>query len=134
MRPRPPALAAVALAVLGLAGCGEGPMTTVRGHTIRVTLDEYRIVPQRLSVGAGRLRFVVRNDGRLIHDLQIATTARTDASGDPLPIARTHGLYPGQSATLTVRLAPGAYRLSCTLLHHDQLGQHGSLRVVARRS
>ena len=41
------------------------------GPVVRVTLDEYAITPQDLSVPSGRVELVARNAGRLTHNLRV---------------------------------------------------------------
>lgn len=118
-------LAALA-AVVG--GCGgDDPYRTDR-PILRMVVDEYRIVPQDVVVRPGRMKFVVRNTGRLPHNLVIQEPDGPD--GKPVEIARTDTMQPGQTApAIKVTLAPGTYRLVCTILNHDDLGQYGSLEA-----
>ena len=129
---RPTTTAAVlTAAVLVLAGCGgAGPFKTDRPQ-LKLTLDEYRIVPQDVVVKPGRMKFVVRNAGRLTHNLVIQIPPQK--AGDPpepVPGGRVDTMQPGQTANpIKVTLAPGEYRLVCTIANHDDLGQFGTLKV-----
>jgi uncharacterized cupredoxin-like copper-binding protein len=122
-------LAALTLPALALAGCGEGDVFRTERPIVRVMLDEYRIVPQNISIRPGRTKFVVRNAGRLTHNLVIQNE-RTDGTFVELPDRRVATMQPGQTAEpIKLDLTTGTYRLVCTIANHDDLGQFGRLEV-----
>lgn len=122
-------LAAGAAAAAAIAGCGGGPVTTVRGQTLRLRLDEYRIEPARIRIRAGRITILARDTGILTHNVAVESPKRKP--GRPFTqYARTRTMHPGQSATLTITLRPGVYRLACTIANHDDLGQYATLHVI----
>ena len=45
----------------------------------------------------------------------------------------TKTLFPGETGQTTVDLAPGKYRLVCTIANHDNLGQYAELKVARAR-
>jgi uncharacterized cupredoxin-like copper-binding protein len=116
------------LATCLLTGCGEPEPVRVREGVVRVTLDDYAIMPQDISVPAGRVELVARNAGRLTHNLRVEVPP-----GDPgeqsEPLGGTPTAQPGQTVRATLRLEPGTYRLRCSLANHDDLGMHGELTV-----
>jgi hypothetical protein len=123
------------LALLGaaalLAGCGEPEPVTDRDGVLRLTLDEYTITPQNLKVRAGRIKLVVRNEGRLAHDVVI----EEDIEGEgvqPRVFGRTAVARAGERVRERepIRLGPGRYRISCSQGNHDNLGQYGTLEVT----
>jgi plastocyanin len=127
---RPLVLAACLTAAL--AGCGGGgekhqgkAVTVERGHVVRVTGREYSFTPDRIVVAGGGGSITVRftNAGSLAHDLRVFQ-GRREVGGTPA--------FQGGSRTATLRLAPGDYRMVCTVGDHAQLGMNGSLRVRAR--
>ena len=121
-------LVALTLAVL-LGGCGTDPVT-VEGSTLRLRLDEYRITPQDVRVRSGRLRIVATNVGRLTHNVKIVKQDEQDLEAPPTEIGGTRTAQPGESVPVTFEdLAPGTYRLACTIANHDDLGQYGTLEV-----
>jgi len=124
-------LAAAALALCGLAGCGGGhAYVPATGRTLSLRLDEYRVLPERLTVPAGKIRIVARNTGRLTHNVAVVQFDRPLGEDEERQYARTPTAHPGERVQTTVTLRPGRYRLVCTIANHDNLGQYGELKVV----
>ena len=113
--------AALAAALVLLAGCGAGARVAANG-TLQVALTEYRVQPQSVQAAAGTLAIVVHNYGRLSHDLVISL--------DGHPEAATKPIGPGQSADLYATLTPGHYVMASTILSDQALGAYGSLVVT----
>jgi uncharacterized cupredoxin-like copper-binding protein len=123
-------LAAVVLAASALAGCGaDDPYVPAKGRTVSLRLDEYRVLPQRVTVPAGRIRLVGRNTGRLTHNLAVVQFDRPLGEDEERQYGRTPTAHPGRQVETTVTLRPGKYRLVCTIANHDNLGQYGELKV-----
>ncbi|HEY0344479.1 MAG TPA: cupredoxin domain-containing protein [Solirubrobacteraceae bacterium] len=126
--PRSSTAAALVAIALVAGGCGGDDTFRTQRPVLRVTLDEYRIVPQDIEVKAGRMKLEVRNTGRLTHNLAIQVPG--GPNDKPTQIARVATMQPGQTAApVKVTLAPGEYRLVCTIANHDDLGQFGTLKV-----
>jgi uncharacterized cupredoxin-like copper-binding protein len=126
--------AALALAAVGLSGCGsDEPYVPAAGRTVSLRLDEYRVLPQRVTVPAGRVRLVGRNTGRLTHNVAVVQFDRPLGEDEERQFARTPTAHPGQQVHTTVTLEPGKYRLVCTIANHDNLGQYGELKVESPR-
>ena len=124
--------ASLALGLSVLAGCGANePYTPAAGRTVSMRLDEYRVLPARVSVPAGRVRLVGRNTGRLTHNLAVVQFDRPLGEDEERQYARTPTAHPGDVVRTAVTLKPGKYRLVCTIANHDNLGQYGELKVVA---
>ena len=118
--------------VLVLGGCGDDEPVEIEGRTLRLRLDEYRIMPQDVTVTAGRLRIVATNVGRLTHNVKIVRQDSTDLEAPVEEVAGTRSTQPGESTSVTIEdVEPGEYRLACTIANHDDLGQYGTL-VVSR--
>jgi uncharacterized cupredoxin-like copper-binding protein len=122
-------LALLAVLALALGGCGDEDVFRTDRPILRLMLDEYRVVPQSIVVVAPkRMKFDVRNGGRLTHNLAIQIPEGPD--GRPVEVARTETMQPGERAeAIKVTLAPGEYRHVCTIANHDDLGQYGTLKV-----
>ena len=115
-------LIAAALLTAALAGCGgPEPAAQARDGRVEIVLDDFYLSPQRVRAPAGRLTFAVANRGRLPHNLR----AR-GSRGEPLAVTT---LLPGASATETVTLRAGEYKLVCTVANHEELGMTGRLLV-----
>jgi plastocyanin len=115
------AIAVFATALL-LTGCGGAePVATAQSGRLDVTLDEYLIAPQDVSVPAGPVTVHVVNRGRLRHSLRL-----WGADGEPVAV---RSLFPGDSADRTATLKPGEYRMVCTIMNHAELGMTGRLVV-----
>jgi uncharacterized cupredoxin-like copper-binding protein len=122
-----------ALGAGALGGCGdEGPAAGARAGHLVVTLDEFRVRPERIRVPAGRLRIVARNAGVLAHDVAVLPGRRPLDPSSERRFGTSATALPGQVVALTVRLRPGRYRLACVLSNHDNLGEYADLEVVPR--
>ncbi|HZO37324.1 MAG TPA: cupredoxin domain-containing protein [Solirubrobacteraceae bacterium] len=121
-------LLALSLSALAGAGCGGAHTTAASDRTIDVTLDEYRIVPQRISAPAGTLRVVARNTGLLTHNLVIETIPK-NPDNPPRRLRQLRTLHAGERTARSVTLRPGTYRLVCSIANHETLGQYGTLIV-----
>jgi len=112
-----------------LTGCGEPEVFRTDRPILRVELDEYRIVPQNVSVKGGRMKFAARNTGRLTHNLVIQLVPDRFAAR-PIEIGRTQTMQSQQTGeAIKLELTPGEYRLVCTIANHKDLGQFGTLKV-----
>jgi uncharacterized cupredoxin-like copper-binding protein len=108
-----------------LIGCAPPPE-----REIVVAMTEYAFLPPMIEIGtAERVRLVVRNIGRLEHDLS------PDDRGRALGLAHVH-LGPGASASndWTAPADPTEVRLICTIVGHESLGMVARLVVRPRAS
>ena len=119
----PHARATVALVALAVViGCGgDEPTAVVRDANVEITLDEYFIRPQNIDLRAGRATFTVADRGRLRHSFRL-----WGANSAPVEIET---IFPGQTRTQSADLAPGEYRMVCTVSNHAELGMTGRLVV-----
>jgi plastocyanin len=114
-----------------LFGCGrDAPYVPTSGRAVSLRLDEYRILPSRVTVPAGRVRIIARNTGRLTHNVAVVQFNRPLGDDEEKQYARTPTAHPGDVVRTTVTLKPGKYRLVCTIANHDNLGQYSELKVV----
>jgi hypothetical protein len=121
-------LVAALLATLTLAGCGAGHTTRVAGDSLALTLEEYRILPQTVSVPAGPLRIVACNHGILTHNVALQrgtldSDERPTLAGIPTLLPRKCG------SMLTTSLSPGRYLLTSTVGNQAVLGMAATLVV-----
>jgi len=130
MRTRPLAAAALAplLLLAPLTGCGAAPAVRVSGHTLSLTLQEYRILPQTASVPAGPLRLVACNRGILTHN--VALQRGTLDSGERTTLTAIPTLLPGRCGSVrSPPLAAGRYLLVSTVGNQAVLGMAATLEV-----
>jgi plastocyanin len=131
-RPLAPLVAVVAVCAAALFGCGsDAPYVAADGRTVSLRLDEYRVLPPRVTVTAGRIAIVARNVGRLTHNVAVVQFDRPLGEDEERQYARTPTAHPGTVVRTAVTLRPGKYRLVCTIANHDNLGQYGELKVEA---
>ena len=125
------------LAATGGAGAAPASDATASAARIKVVLTEWKLVPSVVRVSPGAITFVVRNMGKIPHELAIVRTGRHHHA---LPMAGSKAseaglmgeieeFLPGQTRRLVVKLAPGKYVLLCNLPGHYMAGQYASLRV-----
>ena len=139
-RGRARAALAVAAAVLSaglVAITASAAHTASAGSVVSVALLEWKLVPGKVTVPAGRVSFVVRNDGTMAHEFVVLRSDRHHHSlsvkgGKALEAGRL-GRIPqipaGTSKRITLRVHPGKYVLLCNMLGHYQAGQFAALRA-----
>jgi uncharacterized cupredoxin-like copper-binding protein len=99
-----------AVVVFDVEGAAKGASTTVAGVTVKATEVEYKITLSTHKVHHGVVTFVVKNSGKIPHNLTIQGGKHTT------------NIAPGKSAKLTVTLKKGSYTLYCSVPGHRQLG------------
>lgn len=104
---------------------------------VSVALDEWKLMPGKVTVRAGRVSFIVRNDGTMDHEFLVLRSDRHHHSlkvkGGKAVEAGRMGRIPaipsGTSKRLTLKVPPGKYVLLCNLLGHYQAGQFAAMLV-----
>ena len=100
-------------------GSGSVGVSSV-GGTVPVSLTEFAIGPENVTVGAGGT-LLVSNDGTMLHNLEVVGTDLV-----------TPDLAAGESAQLDVSaLEPGEYEILCNIPGHADAGMKGTLVVQA---
>ena len=103
---------------------------------VRVELGEMYVRPSVRSIGAGKVTFVVRNVGKLEHELIVSRIPVVmEAPGMPdhhAGLGMTDHMGPGGKGKLTLRMKPGTYELFCNVPGHYAAGQR--LRFKVRSS
>ncbi len=127
----------LALGAIVLAGCGAAhkpattstsaaaPATPAATTTTRlpprtISVDEYEFgfTLSRQTISAGKVTFVMRNIGSLMHNFDLI-----GALDGPF-------LVPGQTSTMTARLKPGTYTFVCSVKYHAAEGMQGTFTVT----
>jgi uncharacterized cupredoxin-like copper-binding protein len=145
--------------VLLAAGCGEdrGESTSTNGTgttatepssttseaesesgAIEVGLNEWKVIVEAPSVGAGPVKFEGENEGKVEHELVVL---KTDTKAADLEVdgavakeegenlGEASGIAPGEKGDLEVDLEPGHYILLCNLPGHYQQGMYTDLDI-----
>jgi plastocyanin len=86
---------------------------------VKIYVNEYEFgfKLSRVTVPAGRVTFIMRNSGAIIHNFDVI-------GGKEGPF-----LAPGQSAKMTVTLKRGEYIYVCSVKYHAAQGMQGTLFV-----
>ena len=101
-------------------GCGGGQPP---GST-KISMTEYKFIPNHLEVKAGKVVLYLVNAGSLSHDLTVV-----DAAGKR--IGKSDLVQPGNAATFAIEnLAVGTYTIYCDVTGHRQSGMEGSIEVT----
>jgi plastocyanin len=134
----PPTLAAL-VALTGCSGGGGEPkvdggqkkesVTVGRNQPIAFGADEYAFEPKNVVMNSGTsqptvVRFVLRNNGALAHDLHVERDGE-DLGGTPI-------FGPGKTESGQAMLSPGTYQFICTVGDHADLGMKGTLTVTEK--
>jgi uncharacterized cupredoxin-like copper-binding protein len=109
-------LSAIVLALAG-ATTAAARSSAMKATTVQVTAKDYSFVLSRKTVPHGKVSFVIKNDGKTLHNFEIA--GHTSKSIDP-----------GKMTTLQVALKAGRYPYKCAVDGHADLGMKGVLRAT----
>jgi plastocyanin len=124
MRTRTATLLAAFAALALASGCGgTGAPVRTDATSFTITLDDYLIRPQEITVPAGkRLTVTIVNRGRLGHTLRLRRGSGAD-------VFQQGTIRPGRRVTRRLRPKPGTYTMYCAIANHEELGMHGTFEV-----
>ena len=86
--------------------------------TVQVGLHDFRLVPNELTVKAGTVTFVLKNEGRYTHDFRVEGQGIDEKAPK---VGR------GREREWQIALQPGSYRISCPVSNHSSRGMTGIL-------
>jgi plastocyanin len=89
--------------------------------TLHAVATDFGFALDASQVRAGKITFLVKNDGAMPHDFAIQGHGVDQKTGM---------LKPGHTMSLKVNLKPGIYTYRCTVLGHTLLGMKGTLTVT----
>jgi len=99
-----------AVVVFGRESEAKGAGETAKGVTVQAKEVEYKITLSTHKVHHGTVTFVVKNAGKIGHNLTVQGGKHTAT------------IAPGATAKLTVTLGKGTHTLYCSVPGHRQLG------------
>lgn len=132
--------------VLAAPAAAREALGTFAGATprvVKVTLgtkaNEFKLIPSVRVLPAGRVTFVVRNGGKLHHELVVLRTKIAAAKLPMRPggkqakevgaLGEIKAFAPGQTKRLTLTLKRGHHVLLCNVPGHYMAGQYADLTV-----
>jgi uncharacterized cupredoxin-like copper-binding protein len=101
--------------------------------TIGATLGDMWLRTSTPSAKAGSVTFTVRNSGQMSHWFGVMRSPAALSGGmldASAVLAKSNELGPGQTDTVTVKLAAGTYELVCLEPGHYNAGQHETFTVI----
>jgi uncharacterized cupredoxin-like copper-binding protein len=113
------------------------------GATVKVTLKEWTLTPDKASVPAGEITFSATNSGTVDHEfvvfktdlapdaLKLSGDAVDEAASGQTKVDEIAEFAPGTTKTLTLNLQPGKYVLICNVAGHYQRGVSSAFTVTA---
>ena len=113
-------LAAALVTGVLATGCGAARHVSHNG-TLDVSVSEWRVTPGAVDAQPGSMLILVRNTGRLAHNLVL--------SRDGVRVAATPPILPGQTADLSATVQRGDYQLYSSMVDDQATGVSGSLHV-----
>ena len=102
-----------------------------RSGGLEVALGEWSVGLEAKAIRPGRVTFVVTNRGKVVHGFEIEAAGDRRGDDDDDMELETGRLRAGQSARLTLDLAPGVYEVECFVGDHDDMGMVATLTVRA---
>ncbi|MBI3979383.1 MAG: cupredoxin domain-containing protein [Chloroflexi bacterium] len=117
---RPRVAVAAAAGAVPAQPAGSQRATVLQG-TVRVSQKDFKLDPDTITVKAGSITFVLKNEGRYTHDFRVEGEG-FDEKGPKVGS--------GRSLEWRISLKPGEYRISCPVSNHADRGMVGTLTVV----
>lgn len=128
---------AVAVSSAGLMAVTASAAETSSSGVVSVALVEWKLLPGQVTVRAGRVSFVVRNEGTMDHEFLVL---RSDRHHHSLPVRGGKAVEKGRlgeipkipagtSKRITLKVPRGRYVMLCNMLGHYQAGQYAALRA-----
>ena len=111
------------------------------GRTVVIDMDDrMRFAPSEISVKQGEtVKFVVKNSGKLLHEMVIGTTASLTEIHEMIKAhpgmahdeAYMLHVPPGKQGTMVWQFTqPGEFHYACLIAGHFEAGMTGKIKVV----
>lgn len=112
----------------------EASLVDPRNDGFEVGFGEFAITLEAPAIRPGRVTFVIRNGGELVHGFEMEAEEEGDSSGpgggdeDRFKVEQpTFG--PGEEIRLDLQLPPGFYKIQCYVANHSDIGMEVFLEV-----
>lgn len=99
----------------------DGTGSTVLQGRVGVTQKDFKLEPDSLTVKAGAVTFVLKNEGRYTHDFRVE---------GPGVDQKAPKVGSGRTLEWKITLKPETYRISCPVSNHADRGMVGALTIV----
>ena len=123
----------------GAAHIGKPGKLADISRTIVITMHDSRYEPESIQVKPGEtVRFVIRNQGELLHEFALATAAMHRAHGPEMMMMMEKGVLepdrvkPGKSAEMIWMFptnAEAALQFACNVPGHYDIGMVGAIEI-----
>ncbi len=100
---------------------GVSPESAILEGLVEISLKDFKLEPDQITIKAGKITFVLINGGRYTHDF------RVEGQGVDEKAPRVAA---GREFRWELTLEPGEYHVSCPISNHDERGMVGTLVVV----
>ena len=133
------------LSMLVAAACSTGATPTPAATTVKVTVQEWSVLPAATSAPAGKITFEVTNSGpEDIHEFVViktdldafalptdATGAVDEEGGAMEVLGEIEDIAIGSTQTLALDLAAGHYALICNIYSAEEQEAHYQMGMAA---
>lgn len=102
------------------SGGVEQKAETLEG-TVPIALQDFRLEPDHLTIKAGGITFVLKNEGRYTHDFRVEGQGIDE---------KAPKVGQGRTFEWKITLQPGSYQISCPISNHADRGMNGTLEVM----
>lgn len=109
------------IAAAGIA-LAAGPAAADEAQTVKVSLTEWSLGFEEITVEGEAATFEVTNDGTTPHAFEL----EGEIGGEEFEVV-TPLLAPGESTAFTVELPAGSYEVYCPVAGHDERGMKGKV-------
>jgi iron uptake system component EfeO len=129
-------IAASALVLSACTGSSSSSNAPADAQNVEVGVQEWSVTPAVTTVKAGKITFVAKNRGGVVHELELSNQEGAEIP-DSASLGEAEAMDPGQTKSFTVDLKPGTYELACRIketsatppfVHYDK-GMHTKFTV-----
>ena len=101
----------------------EEPLSesAIQEGTVEIALKDFFLEPDQITIKAGKITFILVNEGRYTHDLRVQGQGVNE---------KAPRVSVGRDSQWEIHLEPGEYRIDCPISNHDERGMVGTLVVV----